>query len=302
MVSIQSEKGVFLYPAAPLSDSDLEETVLIRQDASPKQKFVFCTEIQQKIGKPLSASVRKRRPLIGCAFAGAVSVSSQVSDAATIMHGPRSCTLMIYDKLLDTWQKSAIRFGQEYRECMIKRLYSTDMDEADFIFGGERKLKETLFSVIHDGFKLIFIVTACPPGIIGDDLDKVIADVRERYDQVQIIPITVDGNITGDYVQGVMDAYGAVARLIEKNISPDNSPLVNIIGEKWLAENEEKCFKEIQKLLSRLGIGVNCRFLIHCSSGSINRFNSASLNLPADRDDTIASIKTTCSCVLRSIS
>jgi nitrogenase molybdenum-iron protein alpha/beta subunit len=112
----------------------------------------------------------------------------------------------MYEKLLDTLQNSSIRFGHEYRKNLTKRLYSTDMADEDFIFGGETKLKETLESVISDGFSLIFIVITCPPGIIGDDIDKVIAGVTKQHDAIRIVPIKVDGNLVGDYVQGVMDA------------------------------------------------------------------------------------------------
>lgn len=290
--SIQPGNGGILYPAAPLSDTDLEHIVLLRDETVPKRKFTFHPDNRKSAQKPFSVSVKNKRPLIGCAFAGAVSVSSQVSDAATIMHGPRSCTLMMYEKLLDTLQYSSIRFGHEYRKNLAKRLYSTDMADEDFIFGGEKKLKKTLESVISDGFRLIFIVTTCPPGIIGDDIDKVITAVRKQHDTIRIIPIKVDGNLVGDYVQGVMDAHGAVISLIEKDISRENTPLVNIIAEKWLAENEEQSIKEIRELLDRLGIGINCRFLIHSDSQSVMRFNEAALNLPADRDDTVTSIKT----------
>jgi len=290
--SIHPGNGGLLYPAAPLSDTVLEQIVLMRNDISQKNKFIFDPDDKKTLLKTLSVSVKNKRPLIGCAFSGAVSVSSQVSDAATIMHGPRSCTLMMYEKLLDTLQHSTIRFGQEYRKYLEKRLYSTDMTDDEFIFGGEEKLKATLESVVHDGFSLIFIVTTCPPGIIGDDIGKVIAAFKKQHENIRIIPIKVDGNLVGDYVQGVMDAHGAVISLIEKNISRVNTPLVNIIGEKWLAENGEQSIQAIRELLDRLGIGINCRLLIHSDSRSVMRFNEAALNLPADRDDIVSSIKT----------
>ena len=115
---------------------------------------------------------------------------------------------------------------------------------------------------------------------------------QKKHENIRISPIKVDGNLAGDYVQGVMDAHGAVISLIEKDISQEKTPLVNIIGEKWLAENGEQGIQAIRELLNRLGIGINCRFLIHSDSQSVMRFNEAALNLPADRDDTVASIKT----------
>nr|WP_281267976.1 nitrogenase component 1 [Methanospirillum stamsii] len=283
--------GALLHHALPLSDEDLEEIVLQRNDSRTIHRFSFCQGEEKDSRKAVSVSVKNKKPLIGCAFAGAVSVTAQVSDAVTIMHCPRSCTLMMYEKLLDTRQHSTTRFGSSYQQGLMERLISTDMRDEDFIFGGEKKLQETLDSVIRDGCKLIFVVTACPPGIIGDDIGKVISTVIQGNPDVRIIPVKVDGNLVGDFVQGVMDGYGAVAGLIDDKTEKTNSPSVNLIAEKWLAENEERSYQAVRDLLGRLGIGVNCRFLINTDSSSLKNFNKAGLVLPADKDDTVESIR-----------
>lgn len=280
-----------LYPALPLSDEDLERIVLLREDVRPVNKFVIPGG-EKTDRRCISSSVKNRRPLIGCAFAGAVSVTAQFADAATVMHCPRSCALMIHEKLLDTEQLSTIRFGHPYRAGLTERLVTTDMTDEDFIFGGEKKLQDALESAIRRGYRTLFLVTACPPGIIGDDIGKVIAAVTEHNPGVCIIPLKVDGNIAGDFVQGVMDAYSAATTLIAPVASGTGNRSVNIIAEKWLAENAERNAAAVRDLLGRLGISVNCRFLIRTDTVSIRRFNDASLNLPADRDDTLESIRT----------
>ena len=287
---IQSENSGLLYHAMPLSDEELEHTVLLRKDVRPVNKFVLSGKVMSA-GKCISPSVMNKRPFFGCAFAGAVAVTAQITDAATVMHCPRSCALMIYEKLLVTEQQSTMRLGNRYNAGMMERLVTTDLTEEDFIFGGEKKLHDTLESVIENGYRTIFIITACPPGIIGDDIEKTSAPFLESNPNISIVPIKVDGNLVGDGLQGRMDAFLAISGLIAPGTPSNSERLVNIIGEKWGAANMEKDFSDVRDLLEQLGIVINCRFLGNTDAGSIMRFNDAALNLPADQEEKMESIK-----------
>ena len=48
------------------------------------------------------------------------------------------------------------------------------------------------------------IISSCPSGIIGDDIDK--AKELATKD-LPIVTIKADGNLTGDYLQGMLMAY-----------------------------------------------------------------------------------------------
>nr|WP_300999075.1 nitrogenase component 1 [Methanoculleus sp.] len=292
--NIRSARSPVLYPALPLSDKKLEEIVLQREARGTVQKYDFSSFcVREAPGRHLSGSVKSKRPLIGCAFAGAVSVTAQITDVATIMHCPRSCLLMICEKLLDTEQRSATIFGQPYDPGLVNRLLSTDMTDEEFIFGGERILAETIESAIKKGFTHIFVVTACPPGIVGDNVGNVAKKVSEQYPGVQVIPVPVDGNLTGDFAQGVLDTYRMVAGLMPESKRVKECTSVNIVAEKWLALNDEESIGVVEGLLERLGVTVNCRFLRKCSFGSLLDFNNAALNLPADNDDASEGIRKT---------
>lgn len=283
---INAGESALLHPALPLTDENLEQVVLQRETYGTVEKYDFSSfGVQKASGKVLSGSVKHKRPLIGCAFAGAVSVTAQITDAATIMHGPRSCSLMMYEKLLDTEQCAATMFGHPYHQGLKNRLLSTDMTDEEFIFGGETKLAETIESTIRNGFALIFVVTACPPGLIGDNIGNVIKNVSANYPDVTIVPVPVDGNLAGDFAQGLIDTYRVVAGLIPGGGQENDNNAVNIIAEKWLALNDEVSIGAVESLLKRLGIAVNCRFLCKSSASSLENFNNAALNLLADNDD-----------------
>ena len=275
-----------LFHAYPLSDEELESAVL----ESKNQRNVERYNISNRVPVPrevitLSPSVRKKRPLIGCAFAGAVSVLSQISRAAIIMHGPRSCSMMIGEKLIDTEIRIASVSGIPYYSGKKQELFSTDLSDEDFIHGGEKKLEIELESAIEMGFSHLFVISGCPSAIIGDDNERIGEDVSGRHPGVVIIPVPVQGNLTGDYSQGVIDTYRTIVSMIPKKSPEKRTRSVNIIAGKFLAVNNEKNYREIKSLLKRLGISINCQFVNRCSIDSIYQFNQAMLNLPSDIDD-----------------
>jgi len=289
--SIIPENSGNLYPALPLSDEDLEQIVLLRKDSKAANKFLFQSKKDDIPEKYLSESVRNKRPLMGCAFIGAMSVISQITDAAIVLHCPRGCSLMLTERLLYIEQDSAIRGYHTYNREMIGRYFVTDMADEDFIFGGEKKLRVALESAIGKGFSTIFIITSCPPGIIGDDIGKVSTDVSKCFPDLQIIPIKVDGNLTGDFDQGFMEAYRAVIGMISPDTSLKISRSVNIIAERGHGMNPEKNIQVIQDLIGSLGISLNCRFLTRSDVDSLRHYNDAKLSIPANQDDTTKSIK-----------
>jgi nitrogenase molybdenum-iron protein alpha/beta subunit len=130
----------------------------------------------------------------------------------------------------------------------------------------------------------VFVITACPSGIIGDDPITVVRDIRSEFPDVPILPITTDGNIHGDYMQGVINAcIEGAAALIDLSVEPEGN-MVNILAEKNIANNAESNFAEISKLLGGLGITVNCRFVRDTSVDALRGFRKARLNLLAYRD------------------
>jgi len=90
-----------------------------------------------------------------------------------MLHSPRSCA----------------HFTVQLDGCCIRGAYArgyegigtyadpdvtcTCMDERTMIFGGGDILKEKILSAISAGKKDIAIITACPPGIIGDDTEGI---------------------------------------------------------------------------------------------------------------------------------
>jgi len=263
----------------------------------------------------VSKSLLAKEPLHGCAFAGAVATLTQVRDAVTVAHGPRSCTHIAASSLLSAGLGTLARHGTSVPEQLAPAVLATDLGEHAMIHGGLHELRTTLAGTRSAGGpaaggepRAVFVVTTCPAGVIGDDVDQAIRDERASRDEraigaeravrnerairderaqpgasepAPIIRVSTDGNLEGDYLQGVINAAieGAAAL-----IDPDRGPaddLVNIVAEKNIALNADANLDAVAGLLSGIGVRVNCRFVRRTSVAELRDFMRAPLNLPA---------------------
>ncbi len=232
-----------------------------------------------------SKSVNRHEVLHGCAFNGAVHTLLQLSDDVVIAHGPRSCAYISGHGMAAAVRRAANKYGKGCEGWPCGTLRSTEMDERVAIFGGSDALAKQLRVVARDSPKAVFVVTTCAAGIIGDDLQVAVETARDALPgDVPVIPVTADGDINGDYMQGVIDAMNAVAdRYIDRSVAPE-ADMVNIVAEKNLATNTEANYRRVLSLLDALGLKVNCRFIRNCSVEQLTGFLRGRVNLLAAAD------------------
>ena len=283
-----------LYEAKPLSDEQLEQTVLGRHTANhlvsavpPESKAITVPQAREfDLAVPtryLSKNVIHREPLHGCAFNGAVSVSAHIHDAVVLAHAPKSCAYITYQTISSTGRRSLFERGALLPVAIAPNLESTDMGETEMIFGGMEKLEEKLVEIKKRAPRAIIVVSACPAGIIGDDIDKI---RRLSEPGVPVVTLKTDGNMAGDYLQGMLMSYTSLARQIIKRDVPVIPDTVNIVFEKVVATSTSENFQIISDFLYRLGVRVNCRFICQTSYDKLENFCSAPLNLLAYKDYT----------------
>ena len=284
-----------LYPAAPLSDEELEAQVLNKKSGGKTAvnldlsgTVIDDSGIKNKKTMLYSKNLVSREPLHGCAFSGAMSISTQVEGAVSIAHGPNSCAHITHQSITSLSRRFLLERGIVLPTKIAPQIISTQMNESVMIFGGVEELRAQIIQAKKNAPKIIFILTTCPSGIIGDD----IGFVREFEDlQTKIIPILSDGNIAGDYMQGILMAYMEVAKaLIDTNCKPEEN-LVNIIGEKTIANATAENYEFIEEILSQLDVRINCRFICETNYEQINSFKKAELNLLAYDDYMGRSLK-----------
>ena len=112
----------------------------------------------------------------GCTYAGCKGVVlGPTRDILQITHGPIGCGY--YSWLTRRNQTVPDELGPEN---YMMYSFSTDMQEEEIIFGGEKKLKQAILEA-YEIFKprVIAICSTCPVGLIGDDVHAVAREMKE---------------------------------------------------------------------------------------------------------------------------
>jgi nitrogenase molybdenum-iron protein alpha/beta subunit len=203
----------------------------------------------------------------GCTLTGALSVTTQVLDAASIIHGPGGCAhhnfSLFHATMLDNEQ------------AILPDFVSSALGESDIVFGGEDALARSIQSVCEREVAVIFVLSTCIVATIGDDVEAVCG----RDWPVPVIPVPTAGFLGGTFQDGVNNALIALADLQEPLKA---GPCVNIIGEKNLEYEVEENYAEVVRLLTLLGLPVGIRFVHHLSLGDVPALGAAQLNILRD--------------------
>lgn len=310
-------EGTEHFAAEPLTDDELEALILSNEGAitkashstasSVKPEYEYTPSYSCESAEPceactgissgqeestrdydapyLSKNVIRDEPLHGCAFNGAMTMSSNLKDAVILAHSPKSCTYLSIQTISSAGRRTLFERGNILPSSLIPNVLSTDMSETDMVFGGSENLLSKVKSVLNSKSPppAIVIVSSCPSGIIGDDIDDALSLSTER---TKIVTVKAEGNLTGDYLQGMLMAYTSLAKQIIDRSVEKRERTVNIVFEKVVARNTEMNFQRLKTFLARMNISVNCRFLCNTSYASLRDFCSAELNLLAYRDYT----------------
>lgn len=151
----------------------------------------------------------------GCSYAGAKGVVfGPVKDILHITHGPIGCGYYTWDT------RRNLAKPEESYDYFTKYSFSTNLEEKDIVFGGEKKL----FNAIKEAYeifkpKVIGIYATCPVGLIGDDI-KAVAKKAEKEFGVKVITVSCEG-------------YKGVSQSAGHHIA-SNTLIMDIVGTKEL--------------------------------------------------------------------
>jgi nitrogenase molybdenum-iron protein alpha chain len=181
---------------APMPKIDLNETILDLKAEEVKKELLskYPTKVARKRAKQIvvnrvdpgkcvpeiQSNVRTIPGIItqrGCTYAGCKGVVlGPTRDIVNITHGPIGCGF--YSWL--TRRNQTRPHGPEDHNFMTY-CFSTDMQEEQIVFGGEKKLRQAVQEA-YDLFKpkAISIFSTCPVGLIGDDVHAVAREMKEK--------------------------------------------------------------------------------------------------------------------------
>lgn len=203
----------------------------------------------------------------GCTLTGALSVTTEVANSITLIHGPAGCAHHNVSLL------HAVHLARD--RISMPRIRSTDLKEEEIIFGGETVLEEAIREATGLDPDLIFVLSTCVTGTIGDDIGGICGEDWG----MPVLALQNAGFLGGGFYSGSMQALISLAELCTR---ATGNGTVNLIGEKSLEYEVEEQYQETKRLLALMGVGVNIRFVRHTSLTEIRRMGEASVNILRD--------------------
>ncbi|HDN95120.1 MAG TPA: nitrogenase molybdenum-iron protein alpha chain [Nitrospirae bacterium] len=160
--------------------------------ARKRAKQILINEALENETPEISANIRTIPGIIsmrGCTYAGCKGViMGPTRDIVNITHGPIGCAF--YSWLTRRNQTDAGPDGENY----MPYCFSTDMQDQDIIFGGEKKLAEAIqeaYDLFHP--KSIAVFATCPVGLIGDDIHTVTKNMKEKLGDCNVYAFSCEG-------------------------------------------------------------------------------------------------------------
>jgi nitrogenase molybdenum-iron protein alpha chain len=225
----------------------------------------------------ISSNVRTVPGLMGqrgCCYAGCKGVVlGPTRDIVNITHGPIGCGF--YSWLTRRNQTDPESTGDGHN--FMTYCFSTDMQDEEIIFGGEKKLKQAIQEA-YDNFhpKAIAVFSTCPVGLIGDDVHAVCREMKAK------LGINVFGFSCEGY-KGVSQSAGhhiANNGIFTHVVGNDDSIgegkyRLNLLGEYNIGGDAF----EIERIFEKCGITLVSTYSGNSSIDAFANSHTADLNL-----------------------
>jgi nitrogenase molybdenum-iron protein alpha chain len=210
----------------------------------------------------------------GCAYAGCKGVVlGPTRDILQITHGPIGCGF--YSWLT---RRNQTRPHSDGDPNYMTYAMSTDLQEDEIIFGGEKKLRaaiEEAVALFHP--KAIGIFATCPVGLIGDDVHAVARAMEEKYPDINIFGFSCEGykgvsQSAGHHVAN-NKVFTDVVGLLDK--PKEGEFRLNILGEYNIGGDAF----EIERLAADCGLTLHSTFSGNSTYDEFASAHTADLNV-----------------------
>lgn len=201
----------------------------------------------------------------GCCYAGCKGVVvGPLKDTVAITHGPIGCGY--YSWLT---RRNKARLTETEPENYLPYCFSTDMQEKDIVFGGEKKLQQAITEIVQIFKpKSIMICSTCPVGLIGDDIQAVARWAEQEYG-IQTIAYSCEGYKGVSQSAGHHIANNGLFKKVIGTGNGDKQPYsINLLGEYNIGGDGW----EIERLLKSVGYNI---ISIMSGDGSVERLRNA---------------------------
>ncbi len=138
-------------------------------------------------------------PYLRCAFYGAAQTAVGVSHACILAHSPQGCELLV-----------GTAFGWQQADYIETKSLCTKLCEDEIVHGGEQTLARTIEEARTFDVPVVFVLTACGPEIVGDNIKAVCEDMADRV-PFRLVPVECAG-FKGSQYDGIDLALDTILR------------------------------------------------------------------------------------------
>ncbi len=194
----------------------------------------------------------------GCAFDGAKIALQPITDVAHLVHGPIACEGNCWDN----------RGAKSSGSHLYRTGFTTDMNEMDVVYGGEKRLFKSIKEIIEKyDPPAVFVYQTCVPAMTGDDIGAVCKAAGEKLGK-PVIPVISPGFVGPKNLGNKLAGEAILDHVIGTQEPEYMTPYdINIIGEYNLAGE----LWQVKPLLDELGIRI-----LACISGDAKYHEVAS--------------------------
>ncbi|HVN65166.1 MAG TPA: nitrogenase component 1 [Methanomicrobiales archaeon] len=211
-------------------------------------------------------------PYLRCAFNGAAQTALGVSGAALLAHSPQGCEYLVNNAF--AWQEC------DYMETIT---LCTKLCVDEIVHGGEDLLARTIREAKGLHISALFVISACGPEIVGDDIVAVCETVQPEV-KFRLVPIESAG-FRGSQYDGIDIALDVILkRLVKRDVEkvPGSvcliAPHANA-NPTWMADLEW-----VKQVLSRMGVPVVATLTHRTPLAGIEKVSSAETSLLLSHD------------------
>ena len=237
-----------------------------------RKKHILVKESGQE--QEIAANTRTVPGIItnrGCCYAGCKGVViGPIIDMVHIVHGPIGCSYYAWGTRRNKGK------AREGGKNFLNYCFSTDMQESDIVFGGEKKLLQAIDEAVElFAPKSISISATCPVGLIGDDVHAVAKQASEKHG-IPILGFSCEG------YKGVSQSAGhhiannkLMTDVVGKGSKESRKYSINILGEYNIGGDEW----EIARVMNKIGYDIVTTMTGNATYEDISNAHTAELDL-----------------------
>lgn len=246
--------------------------------ARKRAKQIVVNKVDPDGGVPVIGSNVRTVPGLmsqrGCCYAGCKGVVlGPTRDIVNITHGPVGCGFYSWLTRRNQTDPGTTADGHNF----MTYCFTTDMQDQEIIFGGEKKLKQAIQEA-YDNFhpKAIAVFSTCPVGLIGDDVHSVCREMKAKLG-INIFGFSCEG------YKGVSQSAGhhiANNGIFTHVVGTDDTVKegdfkINMLGEYNIGGDAF----EIERLLDQCGFTLISTYSGNSSIDFFANSHTADLNL-----------------------